>query len=263
MIECIMKQQRETYIANLKENIMRMKELLNEFSLNCSTQKIDDFRRYFHTMRGTAQTLHIKGLGIIGTRYDMRLTRMAERDAEEEEYIKVLEEGFSAVKQELDRYDGNQEELDRAAVKGEDSSGAGSVYGSAIPDVPESEPAESILMLDDDQPFLEIVKRALEKDGLNVYITSEYEEAERILMEVPVGLFLVDLYMPGVNGFEALDRIRTQGILTPAVVCSGDGTAMTREKALKAGALDIIVKPINTNEIAALIRYILKRISRY
>jgi CheY-like chemotaxis protein len=262
MIERIIKQQRETYISNLKENIIRMKELLNEFSLNGSMQKIDDFRRYFHTMRGTAQTLHIKGLGIIGARYDMNLTRLADRDAQADEYIKILDEGFNAVKLELGRYGGNQEALNQTAGK-EDTDGAGLHQDAVLPEEPENEAAESILMLDDDKDLLELIKKVLAKDGLNAYITSDYEEAERILMEIPVGLFLVDLYMPGVNGFEALDRIRAKGILTPAVVCSGDGTAATREKALKAGALDIIVKPIDTHEIAALIRYILKRISRY
>ncbi len=108
MIERIMNQQRETYIANLKESILPMKELLKDFSLEGNEGRLDDLRRYFHTIRGTAQTLHIKGLGIIGTRYDAGLTKLAKTDAEAEEYVKLLEEGFDAVQKELERYEGPQ-----------------------------------------------------------------------------------------------------------------------------------------------------------
>jgi CheY-like chemotaxis protein len=261
MIERIMDQQRKTYIANLKESIVSMKELLKEFSHKSNADLIDDFRRYFHTIRGTAQTLHIKGLGIIGTRYDAGLTRLAEKDAEADEYIKVLEEGFTEVQKELDRYDGNQEELGQAGAKEEDSGETGLVLSGAASNDPENETAASILMLDDDQTLLEQVKRVLEKDGFNVYITSEYEDAEKILREVSVDLFLLDLYLKNVNGFEVLNHMKAQGIRTPTVVCTGDSTAASREMAIAAGALDLIVKPFKTSEMAALVRFIIKRSS--
>ena len=141
MIERIMKQQRETYIINLKENITGMRELLNTFAQNSSADRLEDFKRYFHTLKGTARVLRIKRLGEIGARYDSLLTRLGEIGADADEYVKVLDEGFTSVKKELDRYGGSREAYGQAAADGH-AGGEDFLQGAVITEKPGKETNE-------------------------------------------------------------------------------------------------------------------------
>lgn len=210
----------------------------------CDKGYLDEFIRYFHSIKGSAATFQLSKLNNIGVRYDNILCELTQHGAEEDLFSKIIAEGLAEIRLEL-----NFLEEDELHYK----------YRKYAPVQPQKAVFASILMMDDDVSLLELVKRILERAGFTIHIASEYKDAISVLREFPVDLFLVDYFMPDMDGFQVLKMLRSQGLNTPVVIMTGDQTDATREKALSEGALDIINKPIKTQELATIISLLLHR----
>jgi DNA-binding NtrC family response regulator len=100
-----------------------------------------------------------------------------------------------------------------------------------------------VLVVDDDAAIRDSLRRVLEHAG---HVVSEAESGDRaleMLEEKPVDAVLLDINMPGIDGLDALERIREMAPDTGVIVVSGEATIANAIKAGQRGAYDFIVKP--------------------
>ena len=116
----------------------------------------------------------------------------------------------------------------------------------------------TILVVDDVAAVLHYVQMALESDGMRVHTVRSGEGALAALGNEPVDLVVLDVMMPGMDGFEALRRIRATSTV-PVIMLTGRTRALDKLNALTNGADDYLTKPFNPDELAARIAAILRR----
>jgi len=118
--------------------------------------------------------------------------------------------------------------------------------------VPES-PAGTVLIVDDDQPVVAVLVRLLTREGYVVRTASDGESAMDSVEENPPDLCLLDVRLPGIDGFEVCRRIkqRAQTRLTPVVLVTGLEAREHRIAGINAGADDFLSKPFDAEELRA------------
>jgi adenylate cyclase len=121
----------------------------------------------------------------------------------------------------------------------------------------------SVLVVDDQPPNIRLLDAILSPRGYVVHQATSGEEALEVLAATPVDLVLLDILMPGIDGYEVCRRIRDQEqtAYLPVVMVTASGDEQ-KVKALEAGADDFLTKPINTSELLARVAS-LARIKRY
>jgi adenylate cyclase len=104
-----------------------------------------------------------------------------------------------------------------------------------------------ILITDDDPLNREVLRRMLEHHGHRVYEATDGHEALRLLEERSFDLLLLDILMPGLNGFQVLQRLREQGRLrrTSVIVISALAEVHNSVRCLEEGAEDYLSKPVD------------------
>jgi two-component system response regulator FixJ len=108
-------------------------------------------------------------------------------------------------------------------------------------------------VVDDDAAVRRALVRLLRSEGLEAVA---YETAQAVLNAAPSlssGCILLDLQMPGMDGLELLARLGELGIELPVIVVTGHGDVPTAVRAMKAGAVDFIEKPIDETQLFAAI----------
>ncbi|PIE58318.1 MAG: Fis family transcriptional regulator [Desulfobulbus propionicus] len=108
--------------------------------------------------------------------------------------------------------------------------------------------AKTILIIDDEAPIRESLSGILADEGFIPLSAASAEEGLSLLEEEDVNLILLDIWMPGMDGLEALNRIKKQSEI-PVVMISGHGTIDTAVQATKTGAFDFIEKPLSYDKI--------------
>lgn len=103
----------------------------------------------------------------------------------------------------------------------------------------------SILIVDDNEPFLKTVKDVLEASGFACTAAADGLHACHQCRKYSFDFVLMDVQMPGLNGFEVLKRIREKGINVPVIMMTAFWQDSLRQKAADAGAVSIIKKPID------------------
>jgi two-component system response regulator FixJ len=108
-------------------------------------------------------------------------------------------------------------------------------------------------VVDDDAAIRRAMVRLLRSEGLT---TVTYDTAQAVLKgasSLSSGCILLDLQMPGMDGLQLLARLCELGIELPVIVVTGHGDVATAVKAMKAGAVDFIEKPIDEVQLLAAI----------
>lgn len=121
----------------------------------------------------------------------------------------------------------------------------------------------SILVIDDEVPVLKAVKSVLTREQMNVTCAKSSEEAFSLLREQSFDLILLDIIMPGQDGFSLLKEMRDQAILTPVILLSGQGEDATQAEGLGLGADDYMTKPFSKTVLVSKIRAIIRRTQLY
>jgi DNA-binding response OmpR family regulator len=118
----------------------------------------------------------------------------------------------------------------------------------------------SLLMIDDDAMFCELLTDYLKPEGFEVTSIHDGNEGlQRVLGGLEdYDLIMLDLMLPGMNGFEILQRIRSR-LETPVLMLSGSHEDVNRVIGLEMGADDFVTKPLNPRELVARVRAILRR----
>jgi class 3 adenylate cyclase len=120
-----------------------------------------------------------------------------------------------------------------------------------------------ILVVDDHAPNIRLLGAILEPRGYTVLPASSGAEALALVADERPDLVLLDIVMPGLDGYETCRRIRESGdgALLPVIMVTASGDEQ-KQRALDAGADDFIQKPLNDAELLARVRSLL-RIKRY
>src|SRR5829696_8590947 len=117
-----------------------------------------------------------------------------------------------------------------------------------------------IMVVDDEPPIVRLVRAKLQADGYAVVTASRGEEALKLLEDERPDLIVLDLMMPGMDGFETLRHIREQG-QTPVIMLTARAGDADKLKGLEGGADDYVTKPFNPDELAARVAAVLRRTS--
>jgi adenylate cyclase len=120
-----------------------------------------------------------------------------------------------------------------------------------------------VLVVDDQPANIRLLDAILTPRGYDVRAAASGEEALALLAEAPVDLVLLDIVMPGMDGYETCSKIRERPgtACLPVVMVTASGDEQ-KVRALEAGADDFLTKPIDTSELLARVSS-LARIKRY
>ena len=121
--------------------------------------------------------------------------------------------------------------------------------------------SKKILIIEDDKFLRELISMKLQKEGYTIVEAVDGEEGEKKIKEEKPDLVLLDLILPGIDGFEVLSRIKEDPAVSsiPVIILSNLGQKEEIEKGLKLGAIDFLVKAHFTpGEIIEKIKNILK-----
>lgn len=118
-----------------------------------------------------------------------------------------------------------------------------------------------ILVVDDDKNICELLRLYLEKEGYSVIIAGDGEEAILKFETLMPDLILLDIMLPGLDGWQVCREIR-QKSQTPIIMLTAKGETFDKVLGLELGADDYVVKPFDTKEIIARIKAVLRRSGR-
>jgi two-component system response regulator CpxR len=122
--------------------------------------------------------------------------------------------------------------------------------------------AERVLIVDDDRELCELVEELLASEGFGVEVACNSERGLERARSGEHSLVVLDVMMPGINGFELLRRLRAEGSSVPVLMLTARGEDVDRIVGLEIGADDYLPKPFNPRELVARINAILRRMAR-
>lgn len=118
-----------------------------------------------------------------------------------------------------------------------------------------------ILVVDDDPNIQQLVSIHLSREGYQVICAENAEHALQLLENEQVDLAVVDVMMPGMNGYE-LTSILTEDLQIPVILLTAKGQLADKEQGFTAGSDDYIVKPFEPKELLFRVAVVLRRIDR-
>jgi CheY-like chemotaxis protein len=111
----------------------------------------------------------------------------------------------------------------------------------------------TVLVADDNDVAQRLCKRVLEKAGYSVLIAADGLQAVDVALNQHPSMILMDVAMPGIDGLEAMRRIKTQVPAMPIVIASAHSMASDRERFLAAGADNVLSKPFRLADLIAIV----------
>ena len=111
----------------------------------------------------------------------------------------------------------------------------------------------SVLVIEDEAILGRSIKRSLAREGYAVALEESAKAGLESMRHSSPDLVLVDLRLPGMNGLEFLRTIREHGLETPTLVMSAHGAIQSAVEAMRLGAFDYIVKPLDLEELKLVI----------
>ena len=115
-----------------------------------------------------------------------------------------------------------------------------------------------ILVVDDDPNISRLEQLYLEKEGYEVKVAADGNEAIESFRKLPPDLVLLDVMLPGTDGYEVLKAIRKSGSI-PVIMVTAKGETFDKVLCLELGADDYIVKPFDGKEMIARVKAVLRR----
>ena len=107
----------------------------------------------------------------------------------------------------------------------------------------------NVLLVDDEEQFLEALSERLEMRGLKVNAVTSGEDALSKVEDQNFDAIIVDLAMPGIDGIETLKRIKEKRPDLEIIMLTGHATVKRGIEAMRLGAEDFLEKPVDLNEL--------------
>ena len=118
---------------------------------------------------------------------------------------------------------------------------------------------KKILIIEDE----ELIRMALEDDfrleNYEVIVASDGIEGLTKASNTDIDLIILDIMLPGMNGFDICKKLRSQGIRTPVIMLTAKGQEIDRVVGLEIGADDYVTKPFSPRELQARVKAVLRR----
>jgi two-component system OmpR family response regulator len=115
-----------------------------------------------------------------------------------------------------------------------------------------------VLVVDDEENISFLVESALQLDGIETTKAADGRQALALVRTFNPHVIVLDVMMPGIDGFEVLRRLRNEGIKTPVVFLTARDGVDDRVRGLTSGGDDYIVKPFAIAELIARVRVALR-----
>jgi two-component system, OmpR family, response regulator len=116
-----------------------------------------------------------------------------------------------------------------------------------------------VLVVEDDVRMAAAVRRGLRTDGLVVDIAGDGENAVRLARATSFDAVILDVMLPGADGFEVCRRLRAEGVWAPVLMLTARDAVDDRVHGLDAGADDYLTKPFSLAELLARLRALARR----
>lgn len=121
---------------------------------------------------------------------------------------------------------------------------------------------QRILVVEDEAGIRVALKDELEFEGFDVELAEDGLAGLASILHAPPELIVLDLMLPGRNGFEICQEVRRRGIQTPIIVLTARNQEVDKVRGLGLGADDYLTKPFSLAELVARIRAVLRRAHR-
>ncbi len=116
-----------------------------------------------------------------------------------------------------------------------------------------------IFIVDDEVSIIDFVRIYLEKEGFEVMGFTDGDTAYQAIMKSPPALVILDIMLPGMDGFEICQKLRQNKNQVPIIMLTAKDEEIDRILGLEFGADDYLTKPFNPRELVARIKAILRR----
>ncbi len=117
---------------------------------------------------------------------------------------------------------------------------------------------QKILIVDDDNNIAELISLYLIKECFETQIAEDGETALQMVKDFKPDLILLDLMLPGIDGYEVCRRVRAE-LQTPIIMLSAKGETFDKVLGLELGADDYMEKPFDSKELVARVKAVLRR----
>ena len=117
---------------------------------------------------------------------------------------------------------------------------------------------QRILIVDDDYNIAELISLYLTKECFETKIVGDGEEALRVFPEFQPNLILLDLMLPGIDGYQVCRELRSTSQV-PIIMLSAKGEIFDKVLGLERGADDYMIKPFDSKELVARVKAVLRR----
>ena len=117
---------------------------------------------------------------------------------------------------------------------------------------------QRILIVDDDYNIAELISLYLTKECFETKIVGDGEEALRVFPECQPNLILLDLMLPGIDGYQVCRELRSTSQV-PIIMLSAKGEIFDKVLGLELGADDYMIKPFDSKELVARVKAVLRR----
>ena len=115
-----------------------------------------------------------------------------------------------------------------------------------------------ILIIDDDRELCALIKRSVQAENIEADFCNTGKEGLQKLREQEYQLVVLDVMMPGMDGFETLEEIRKENSL-PILMFTSKNDSISKVRGLRAGADDYLTKPFGINELMARVNSLIRR----
>jgi two-component system, OmpR family, response regulator len=119
-----------------------------------------------------------------------------------------------------------------------------------------------VLVVEDETRMARLLKRGLEEEGHAVDVAGDGPDGLWMATENPYAAIVLDIMLPGFDGFEVCRRLREAGVWTPVLMLTARDAVGDRVRGLDVGADDYMVKPFSLLELAARLRALARRDDR-
>ncbi len=116
-----------------------------------------------------------------------------------------------------------------------------------------------VLLVEDDAVLADGLSRILESHGMQVEVLGDGNLADQVLQRSDAAVAVLDIGLPGIDGFEVVRRLRARGSAMPVLLLTARDAVEDRVRGLETGADDYLVKPFATAELVARIKALARR----
>jgi two-component system, OmpR family, response regulator len=116
-----------------------------------------------------------------------------------------------------------------------------------------------VLLVEDDAVLADGLSRILEGHGMRVEVLANGSLADQALLRSEAAVAVLDIGLPGIDGFEVVRRLRARGSAMPVLLLTARDAVEDRVRGLETGADDYLVKPFATPELVARIKALARR----